>query len=228
MRNLKKILAMVLALIMSLSLMATAGATDFKDDEKVASSTYRQAIEVLSGLGVFNGDQNNNFNPDDEITRAEVAAIIYRITTGDVENVRADSYSLYNQFSDVEVGSWYEGYVSYCHNAGYVKGHGDGTFKPNDKISGYQALAMILRAVGYDTPGHELFIGDSWEVNTASIATQRGVLKNINNTTSAVSLRENANRALVAEILFQSFLLNKVEWNIVSGTYTPIDRKSVV
>ena len=78
MRNLKKILALVLALVMSLSLMMTASAaTDFKDDGSIED--YRLAIEVLHGLGVFNGDQDGNFNPKSEITRAEVAAIIYRI-----------------------------------------------------------------------------------------------------------------------------------------------------
>ena len=70
MRNLKKILALVLALVMSLSLMATASATDFKDDESIDS--YQLAIEVLSGLKVFGGDQNGNFNPKDPIRRSEV------------------------------------------------------------------------------------------------------------------------------------------------------------
>ena len=214
MRNLKKILALVLALVMSLSLMMTASAaTDFKDDGSIES--YREAIEVLHGLGVFNGDQDGNFNPKSEITRAEVAAIIYRIATGDVTGDNKTSYSVYgNQFTDVLDEDWFAGYVSYCHNAGYIKGHGDGSFGPNEPVTGYQALAMILRAVGYDRNGE--FTGDNWQINTASFATERGVLKN----TAGAPLGANASRELVAEILFQSILLNKVNWNAITNSYT--------
>ena len=81
MRNLKKILALVLALVMSMSLMATANA--FTDDANV-DATYDEAVTVLSNLKVFQGYDDGSFQPKGSITRAEVAAIIYRIATGDV------------------------------------------------------------------------------------------------------------------------------------------------
>ena len=75
MRNLKKILALVLALVMSLSLMATASAADFTDASSI-NDTYETAVEVLSGLGVFNGyKEDGSFRPQGSITRAETAAI---------------------------------------------------------------------------------------------------------------------------------------------------------
>ena len=85
MRNLKKILALVLALVMSFSLMATANA--FTDDEKI-TDTYETAVTVLSGLKVFQGYDDGTFLPQGSITRAEVAAIIYRIVTGDVADTQ--------------------------------------------------------------------------------------------------------------------------------------------
>ena len=81
MRNLKKILALALALVMSLSLMATANA--FTDDDSI-NDTYETAVTVLSGLKVFQGYDDGSFLPQGAITRDEVAAIIYRIVTGDV------------------------------------------------------------------------------------------------------------------------------------------------
>ena len=215
MRNLKKILAMVLALIMSLSLMSIAGATDFPDDENI-SDTYRQAAEVLSDLGVFNGDQNGNFNPKDPIRRSEVAAIIYRIATGDVKNTNNDTFTPYNQFSDVVAGDWFAGYVTFCANAGYIKGRGDGTFDPYANVTGYEVLAMILRAVGYDKNNE--FVGPDWQLHTASLAQQMGVLKNITNATST-QLSEAATRETVAEMLFRSILLPQVTFSTATLSY---------
>ena len=109
MRNLKKILAMVLALVMSLSLMATAGAADFKDQADV-SEKYQTAVEVLRNLEVFNGyAEDNTFRPENSITREEVAAIIYRIATGDVKGASAGIYADYNIFKDVTPDRWSAG-----------------------------------------------------------------------------------------------------------------------
>ena len=119
MRNLKKILALVLALVMSFSLMATANA--FTDSEKI-NGTYEEAVEVLSALKVFQGYENGSFVPQGSITRAEVAAIIYRIVTGDVADKQVGIYADYNKFNDVKSTAWYAGYVNFCANAEYIKG----------------------------------------------------------------------------------------------------------
>ena len=75
----KKLLAMVLALVMTLSLAVSANAA-FKDADKV-SADYSEAVAVLNGMGVFKGYEDGSFKPEGNITRAEVATIIYRIYT---------------------------------------------------------------------------------------------------------------------------------------------------
>ena len=221
MRNLKKILAMVLALVMSLSLMATAGAADFTDASSI-NEKYETAIEVLEGLGVFKGYQDGTFQPQGSITRAETAAIIYRIVTGDVKDEQVGIYADYNLFTDVPSTSWFAGYVNYCANAEYIKGVGGGKFNPNAQVTGYAALAMILRAIGYTANGG--FTGSDWEVQTARTAESRKITKNIMTGT----LGQNANRETVAEILFQAILVNMVDHNILNTNngnqgYTEID-----
>jgi len=214
MRNLKKILALVLALVMSLSLMATAGAADFSDKDQI-SDKYSDAVTVLNGLEVFKGyDNGARFEPQGDITRAEVAAIIYRIATGDVSDTQKDIYSTWGLFTDVADGSWYAGYVNYCANAGYIKGRGNKIFDPNGKVTGYEALAMILRAIGYDKNNE--FSGSNWQVNTASIAKQRGITNNITDTL----LGQAATREVVAEILFQAILVPTVTFNTATISYT--------
>ena len=172
MRNLKKILALVLALVMSMSLMAGAS---FKDSENI-DGKYNEAAEVLNALKVFQGRPDGSFDPKAPITRAEVAAIIYRIVSADVADTQTKFYSDLTKFSDVKSTSWYAGYVNYCANGKYVKGRSDGKFYPNDTVTGYEALSMILRAIGYDQ--NDEFTGPQWQTKVATTAQQRGLLVN--------------------------------------------------
>ena len=203
----KKLLAMVLALVMTLSLAVSASA--FKDDKDV-SADYAEAVAVLNGMDVFKGYEDGSFKPQGNITRAEVATIIYRIYTGDVaKNDKSGLYSTYNKFSDMTGAGWAAGYIGYCANAELVKGYPDGTFKPSGNVTGYEVLAMILRAVGYDKNNE--FSGADWSLNVAKYAEQLGVLKNVAKTTN---LGAPATRELVAEILFRAIQQPMV-------TYTP-------
>ena len=208
MRNLKKILALALALVMTLSVMSVANA--FTDDANI-NETYAEAVDVLAGLKVFQGYTDGSYQPKGEITRAEVAAIVYRIVTGDVDNTQVGIYADNNKFTDVASNSWYAGYVNFCANAEYILGYGDGRFGPNDKVTGYQALAMILRAIGYGKMGE--FTGKDWDINTASRGEALGITKNI----TAGTLGVAATREVVAEILFRAILVPQVTYTLAFG-----------
>ena len=73
MRNLKKILALVLALVMSLSLVTIANAVDFKDADEI---DYEEAVAVMSAIGVIEGMDDGNFDPDGILTREQAAKLI--------------------------------------------------------------------------------------------------------------------------------------------------------
>ena len=211
MRNLQKILALALALIMSFSLVVTANAA-FSDEADI-TDTYNEAVNVLSQLEVFKGYTDGTYQPQKSITRAEVAAIIYRIATGDVTDTQVSIYSDWNRFTDVHAGEWWAGYINYCANAEYIKGYGNGKFGPDDPVTGYEALAMILRAVGYGKMDGE-FQGSDWAVQTAARANTLKVTKNVQN---SALLNSAATRELVAELLFRSILVPTVEYNQFSG-----------
>ena len=203
----KKLLAMVLALVMTLSLAVSANA--FKDDKSI-SDDYAESVAVLNGMGVFKGYEDGSFKPEGNITRAEVATIVYRIYTADVaKNDKSGLYATYNKFSDMAGAGWAQGYIGYCANASLVKGYPDGTFKPSGKVTGYEVLAMILRAVGYDKNNE--FSGADWALHVAQTAQQLGVLDRVAKTTD---LNAPASRELVAELLFQGIQKAQV-------TYTP-------
>ena len=204
----KKLLAMVLALVMTLSLAVSANAAF--EDAKDINAPYAEAVDVLAGMKVFQGyDNGKTFKPQGDITRAEVATIIYRIYTADVaKNDKSGLYATYNKFSDMAGASWAAGYIDYCANAALVKGYPDGTFKPSGNVTGYEVLAMILRTVGYDKNNE--FSGADWALHVAQTAQQLGLLKNV----KGVDLNAPATRELVAELLFRGIQASTV-------TYTP-------
>ena len=209
----KKLLAMVLALVMTLSLAVSANAA-FKDVKDI-DETYAESAAVLNGLGVFKGyeekDGTFSFQPKNAITRAEVAAIVYRIYTGDVKDAYVKNYETYNKFGDMAGAGWAKGYIGYCANAALVKGYPNGTFVPSGKVTGYEVLAMILRAVGYDQKNE--FTGADWALHVAEIAEQNKILKNV----KGVDLNAPATREVVAELLFQSINVPMVTYTAAFG-----------
>ncbi|MHB1042486.1 MAG: S-layer homology domain-containing protein [Eubacteriales bacterium] len=106
----------------------------------------REAVNDLASRLIINGVGNNSFTPGRDITRAEFAAIVVRALGLKVSNGVG--------FTDVKSGSWYYGAVAAAYKYGIVSGYGDGTFKPDSKITRQEAMAMIARAMkvaGMDT-----------------------------------------------------------------------------
>ena len=224
MRNLKKFLALVLAMMMTLSLMVTVNAknVEFEDGESV-NEAFIDDLTVLAGMGVIQGMDDGSFAPQSTVTRAQMAAIVYRLRTGDASadpeyKDKSNMYAGYGDFKDVNDTSWYAGYVGYCANAGIIIGDGDGNFRPNSPVTGYEALVMLLRAMGYDQPNE--FTGKEWRQHAASIATSRGLLDKVNTTVYRGTLMNGAAREVIAEIAFQAATKAQVEWTAAFGYQT--------
>ena len=204
------------AMMLSVMVMST-GATSFSDEDEF-SPQYKEAAEVLTGMGVMQGYEDGSyFLPQRNITRAQVATLIYRAATSDVEDDQTGLFTDWKQFDDVHADDWFAGYVNYCGNAELIKGFTPDTFGPNKNVTGYQVLAMILRAVGYDA--NDEFTGTGWEIRTASTAKGIGLLKNVQDTT----LGQPATRELVAELIFQALNAKMVKYTPALG-YVTLDK----
>ena len=201
----KKVLSLVLCVAMLLSVMVMGTGAAFTDEDDF-SPQYAEAAEVLAGMKVMQGYDDGSFLPQRNITRAQVATMIYRAATSDVTDTQTPIYADYDKFDDVQSDDWFAGYVNYCGNAELIKGFTPTTFGPNKNVTGYQVLAMILRAVGYDA--NDEFTGSGWEIRTASTAQQLGMLDNVQEAT----LGQPATRELVAELIFQALNVNMVKY----------------
>ena len=212
----KKVLSLVLCVAMLLSVMVMGtGAASFTDQDEF-SDNYAEAAEILTGMGIIQGYDDGSFLPQRNINRAQVATMIYRAATGDVTDTQTPIYADYDKFDDVQSDDWFAGYVNYCGNAEYIKGFTPDTFGPYKQVTGYQVLAMILRAVGYDE--NDEYTGDQWTLRVAATAREQGLLDNLNPDTN---LAEPATRELVAQLIFEAIQIDTVRYSPAAGAYRP-------
>ncbi len=141
MRNFKKFLALVLAMLMIVSAAATVSA--FSDVP--ADNDFAAAIEDLSAKKIVTGKGDNKFDPNGNVKRYEAAIMFARAMTGEVE-----SNDIWNQgltsFSDVKS---YQYAIELAVSKKVINGYGDGKFGPEDPILYTQALKMAVCALGY-------------------------------------------------------------------------------
>ena len=180
----KKLLALVLALVMSMSLVTISNA-DFKDADKI---DYTEAVDVMNAAGVLIGDENGNFNPKENLTRAQAAKIISYLLLG---NKTAEGLAGSGKFTDVAKTSWAAGFVDYCAAVGVVNGVGNGKFDPNGSLTTLQFAKMLLVALGYDAK-IEGFVGTDWSINVSAKANQVGLLNGLDVGANATLTREQA------------------------------------
>ncbi|WP_300611518.1 S-layer homology domain-containing protein [uncultured Oscillibacter sp.] len=174
----KKFLSLVLALIMTMSLVTiSAGATEYRDLTDKDEIQYEEAVAVLNRIGVITGYEDGSFRPETELTRGAAAKIIVSLMIGpDAASALPNNASPY---PDVPAGHTFAGVIGYCKTAGYISGYGDGTFKPANPLTGYAFAKMLLGAIGYKS-NIEGFVDTGWTMNVARIGNVAGLFDRLN------------------------------------------------
>ena len=166
----KKFLSLVLALVMTMSLVTvSAGAKDFTDNDKI---TYDEAVAVMSAAKVIDGYAEGDFRPTTTLTRGAAAKIICNMILGPTtaSALVADAAP----YKDVPANHTFAGYIAYCQKTGIISGYADGTFKPANSLTGYAFMKMLLGALGYDA-ANEGYTGANWSINVAKQAISIGL-----------------------------------------------------
>ncbi len=180
----KKLLALVLALVMSMSLVTISNAA-FKDADKI---DYKEAVDVMNAVGVFIGDEKGNFNAKENLTREQAAKIIAYLELG---SKAADALVGGATFTDVASTRWSAGFVGYCAQAGVVAGVGNGKFDPAGQLTALQFGKMLLVELGYDAKAAGM-VGADWAINTSKLMASTKLMDKIDGSVNQVLTREKA------------------------------------
>ena len=122
------------------------------------------------------GYGNNDVRPQNNITRAEVATIFFRLLT---DETREANMTKSNSYNDMKDGDWFCCAVSTLSKMGIIKGYEDGSFKPNDPISRaeFAAIAARFDPDGDKTPATFADVTSHWAKDEISIAANHGWIK---------------------------------------------------
>lgn len=204
MKNFKKVLALVLVLASLMGLATVAGATEYKDADKI-SADYTEAVKVLDLIETMQGYPNGEFRPTATITREEAAKLIAIFDNKDAKI--STYYTSINPFAD-EKGRWGESYVGYGYRAGIIAGMNATTFAPTANVTGTQFLKMALVTLGYDQEA-EGFVGSSWAVNVLSLARKLDLIDGLADGWKA---EKDLTREEAAQILLNTLNADTVEY----------------
>jgi hypothetical protein len=208
MKNLKKSLALVLAIVMVFSLVVFANA-EFADADQI-SPKFADACGVMNGLGILKGDQDGVFNPQGTLTRGQAMKIITYLKLGK----GADSLTATSApFNDVPTTAWEAPFVAYCKNAKITNGYGDGNFGKDDELSGYAFAKFLLAALGYGA--NEEYVGDEWKIAVASDALSLGLFQGIEGYLSDEPLP----REVAAQLAFNAAQIAPVKYVSIFEMY---------
>ena len=198
MKNLKKVLALVLAFACAFTMFAGAAFTD-QADIKVKSDV----VDTLVSLGVIEGFEDGSFQPNGTVTRAQMAKMIYVLRTG---NSDASAYND-DKTSFTDIGShWARGYIKYCQSLGIIAGKSNTIFAPNASVTAQEAAKMLLVTLGYD-PAKAGLTGAGWAAKTNALADENGLLEDVNTSFTTACPRQYA-----AQLIYNAIDTPTVVW----------------
>ena len=206
MKNLKKVLALVLVVASLMGLATMASATTSEDYSDGESISHIEAVDVMSTIGVFDGI-SGAFSGDSILTREQAAKIItYMILGKEDADALVASVAPY---TDVSRDRWSAGSIAYCKNEGILAGVGNGRFEPDGKLTGVAFAKMCLVALGYD-PDVEKLTGPQWAVNTSSLAIAgAGISANL----SQISMADEMSREDACQMAFNTLKADLVDYD---------------
>ena len=226
MRNLKRVLSLVLAAMMLIGMMVVgASAVNAKDFTDYDEIQHKEAVNTMVALNVINGKEDgSSFDPAGTLTREEMSKIITFVMNGGTEP--ALGVKPVPTYSDID-NTWAEKYIEYCTSAGIIAGDGTGKFNPKDTLTGEQAAKMLLVAMGYNAKVFG-FTGNDWAVNTNRYANEAGLYKDLSGMEPSAPISRDdacqlAYNAIQATMMQKTWTINPATGEMTEGYSLWID-----
>ncbi len=163
---------------------------------------YYEAVEYVLSEGIMNGYGDGRFGPDENLSRAQLAQILYN-RDGRPESTGA------SPFTDVNRSKWYADAVIWANQKGVVGGYGNGLFGPDDPITREQLAVMLWRYAGNPSATNkELQFNDADEVGSFALealqwAVENGIITGYSD--SRLNPKGLATRTQIAQMLMRYF-----------------------
>ena len=113
-----------------------------RDHYRPSVTPSKPTLNYQDHVAYIIGYEDGTVRPQNNITRAEVATIFFRLLS---DESREDFWMQYNEYTDVKLTAWYNNAVSTLSNAGIITGYPDGTFRPDAPITRAEFAAIAAR-----------------------------------------------------------------------------------
>ncbi|MCL2153828.1 MAG: S-layer homology domain-containing protein, partial [Oscillospiraceae bacterium] len=208
----------LLTLIITCCLIVTMVAPMTAAAEDISGHWAIDDINFLLEKGLVRGDNNGNISPDNNITRAELIALINRtfefIEVGETN------------FPDVEPGTWYYDDLAIAKNQGYIQGDDKGNANPGNPITRAEVAVALARVLELEPQSDASEFADSasfpgWSVNGIIAMTESGIVGGYPDNTFRAS--NNITRAEAMTILARIIRMLESEEEEIGDEETPLD-----
>ena len=197
MKSLKKLITMLLALAMILTSVGITSLASFSD---INDGQVADAVDKLVAGGIITGYEDGTFRPDNQITRAEFAAIVTRYK-GIADNLASDAVTGFKDLDADSSRAWARPYVKAAVDAKIINGFDDGTFRAGEPVTYEQAVKMLVCAAGYEVVAqseyNKIIITNpnaTWSAGYIAAGNKHGITKGV----ITAQISEPALRGVVA------------------------------
>lgn len=171
-----------------------------------AKAWYHEGVDYALTNGLMNGVGGGRFEPDGQLTRAQLVTVLYRAAG------EPDTGKQVNPFTDVADDAWYTKAVIWAANNGIVNGVAKNTFAPDDSITREQIAAMLYRYAGAEAAKEDKLSAfpdaakvSDWAKEALNWAVAGGLINGVADANGTANLepQATATRAQIATILMR-------------------------
>lgn len=203
-------------IIFLLAASFAVGALAYEVPSDVAGTDYEVPVSVLMPLGIVTGYPDGTYRPENEITRAEFCALMIRTLSLEEVMVGLNHQSV---FSDVDQDHWAYGHISVAYDLGLINGFPDGTFRPDENITGEQAVKIAVNMLGYEPVALE---EGGYPNGYIEVGADVGLFKGL-----PTLSYENMKRGYTARLIYNALYINLME-KTSNGSYSVSDDKTLL